>query len=118
MKKQGQYTDAVDLAHYGPEIRAMMDAADRCLNCGKLLKYTDKNKRRNRGYCSLACYFAKPPKLAYLELEYKKPAREVILELLNRLDNVAAVAELVGMGKPNFYKTLRKLGVRRVVKWV
>ena len=118
MKKAGKYTDAVDLAHYGPEIRAMMDSAERCLNCGKPLRYTDKNKRRNRGYCSLACYFAKPPKLAYLEQEYGKPARDVILELLNSRDNATIVAELVGMGKANFFKTLKKLGIKRIVKWV
>lgn len=118
MKRPGKFTDAVDMAHYGPEIRAMMDSADCCLNCGKQLKYTDKNKRRNRGYCSWDCYLAKPPKLAFLEKEYGRPAKEALLELLNRMDNVAAVAELAGMGKANFYKTLRKLGIRRVVKWV
>lgn len=119
MKKVGQYTDALDLAHYGPEIKQMMDEAEYCLNCGAKLKYLpEKQKRRNRGYCSLECYFAKPPKVAYLERVYGKPVREVILDLLNRLDNVTAVAELCGMGKSNFYRLLRKYNIRRVVKWV
>lgn len=118
VKKKGQYTDAVDNAHYGPEIRKMLDEAEYCLNCGIKLKYLDKNKSRNRGYCSLQCYYAKPPKVALLEKEYGKPAREVILELLNRLDNVTAVAQLCGMGKSNFYSVLKKYNIRRVVKWV
>ena len=96
----------------------MLDETEHCLNCGVKLKWTDKNKRRNRGYCSLECYYAKPPKVAWLEREYGKPAREVILELLNKLDNVSAVAQLCGMGRSNFYAVLRRFNIRRVVKWV
>lgn len=117
MKRKGQYTEAIDSAHYGPEIRKMLDEAEYCLNCGKKLKYLSKSKRRNRGYCSLGCHYAKPPKIALLEKEYGRPAREVILDLLNQHGNVTVVAQICGMGKSNFYKVLRKFNVRRVVKW-
>lgn len=118
MKKKGQYTTAVDLARYGPEIRMMLDEARRCLNCGALLKYLDKNKRRNRGYCSLQCYYAKPPKLAYAERIYGKPARELLVELLNKHNNVVAVAGLLGVRKQALYAWMKRYGIRRLVRWV
>lgn len=117
MKKRGDYTDAVDLAHYGPEVRRLMDEAKHCLNCGARLGYLDKNKRRNRGYCSLECYYAKPPKLAYAERVYGKAGKQLLLELLNRHKNVNAVAELLGVRKQALYGWMRRYQIRRVVRW-
>lgn len=115
MKKSGNYS--LD-AHYGPEVQHMLDTTETCLTCGTKLSYIpSKDRRRNRGYCCQDHYYAKPPKLAYLEYEFKKPAREVILDHLNRGLTVTAVAELMGVGKCNFYKWLHKLNIRQVTVW-
>lgn len=100
------------------EITQMMDKATHCLCCGKLLRYLDKQKRRNRGYCSLACYYQKTPKMVYAEKKWGKPIRQIITELLNQTDNVNATAHLLGVEKPQFYSWLKKLNIQRKVMYV
>lgn len=118
MKKQSSANLAVDTAHYDKGIVKMMDEATHCLCCGKYLRYiANKDKRRNRGYCCLQHYYAKPPKMVYAEREYGRPVREVILEFLNTGHTVQATANLMGIEKPNFYEWLKKLGIKRSVIW-
>lgn len=117
MKKAALLTNSLDMRHYDDDLVAFMSAATRCLNCGARLNYSDnKDKRRNRGYCSLRCYYEKPPKLAYAEAQWGMPARELLLELLNR-NTVTATAGLLGVGKPNLYNYIRKFGIRKKVVW-
>lgn len=104
-------------AHYNEHIIRMMDEATHCLNCDASLKHQlNKEKRRNRGYCKLQCYVLKPPKLAYAEKQWNKPARELLIELLNK-HTVQAVAELLGVGKPQLYEYIRKYNIRKTVIW-
>ena len=106
-----------DVSTLTPEIKAMLDETKVCLTCGTKLKYLDKNKRRNRGYCSLVCYFAKPPHMAYAERVYGKPIRQVILDLLNKNNNITATAQLLGVRKGTMFAWIRRLGIRRKVLW-
>lgn len=116
MKKQ-YISMGIDTAHYGKNIIELMNKTTHCLNCGKKLRYLDKEKRRNRGYCSLSCYYAKPVKAAYIEQEYGKPLQEVVVELLNKNDNVTLTAQLLGLNKERLYNYLRKYNIRRRVQW-
>lgn len=116
MKRPALLTKSVDMRHFDNELVSFMDSAQSCLNCGVRLDYLNKDKRRNRGYCSLRCYYEKPPKLAYAEVQWGKPARELLLELLNR-NTVEAAAGLLGVGKPNLYGYIRKFGIRKKVVW-
>ena len=116
-KRAAQLTCALDTRHYDDEIIAMMDRAKNCLCCNTPLKYLPhKEKRRNRGYCSLKCYYDKPPKLAYAEKQWGMPAREMLVHLLNR-HPVYVVAEMIGVGKPQLYKYIEKFGLQRRVRW-
>lgn len=117
MKKPTGANIALDTAHYNDEILAMMDNADNCLCCGIKLKYTDKEKRRNRGYCSLDCYYKYPPKMAYIAYKYKRPVRNVIVDMLNRGRTMNAVAGLLGIGKPQLYEYMEKLNIKKIVKY-
>ncbi|EHQ88255.1 helix-turn-helix domain-containing protein [Desulfosporosinus youngiae] len=103
---------------YPPEVQQMMAETTRCLNCGKILSLLQrKDGRRNRGYCTLECYFAKPPKLAYAEKEYGAAAKEVILKMLNDGASVVATAERLGISKPRFYDWMRKMNIKKKVVW-
>jgi transposase-like protein len=113
MKKAQSY--AVD-AHYSEEIQIMMADTLNCLNCGSVLGYNQRKEgRRNRGYCSMFCYSAKPPKMAYAEKEFGKTAKEIILEMLNNGSSVVFVADRLGIGKPQFYKWMDKLHIKKKV---
>jgi hypothetical protein len=116
MKKPTGANLALDTAHYDENIIRMMDEATHCLNCGADLKYQPKNKRRNRGYCDMRCLVLKPPKLAYAERQWKKPAKDLIIELLNNHTS-QATAELLGVGKPQLYKYIQKFSIRKTVVW-
>lgn len=102
---------------YGPEIVEMMNATDNCLCCGVKLRYLDKEKRRNRGYCSLSCFYNLPPKYAYIEKVYGVPAIDFILKELNRTDNVDVVAGMIGVYKQSLYKFIKQHRIRRVAIW-
>lgn len=93
----------------------MMDEAEHCLNCGVRLRYLSKSYR---GYCSLRCVQAKPPKMAYLEKVYGKPIKTILLDSLGSTDNVRISADLLGIGRNTLYRWVDKLGIRRIVKWV
>ena len=108
IKKQCNYSP-----EYPVEIQEMMNKANVCLNCGKILKYIPKN--RNRGFCSYGCYKTKPPKMAYAEKEYGKPIKEVVLEMLNDGATVTAAADRLGIGKPQFYNWMDKLDIKKKV---
>jgi len=100
-----------------PEIRQMMAETETCLCCGLRLKYHQrKDGRRNRGYCSLGCYYRKPPKMAYAERVWGKPIRELLCDLLNR-QTVEATAHMLGVEKWTLIQWTKKLGIRRVVRW-
>lgn len=104
-------------AGYSPEVRAMLDETTDCLCCGKPLRYLRKNGRRNRGYCSMACYRQKPPRMAYAERELGEPIREAIVGRLNRGQTTEAVAGQMGIRKDDLIRWLKFMGVRRVVRW-
>jgi len=115
MKKPANY--AID-AHYPIEIQQMMAETTTCLNCDSILGYNQRKEgRRNRGYCSLFCYCALPPKMAYAEKEYGAPVKELILQMLNNGTTVIATSERLGIGKPQFYKWLDKLDIKKKVVW-
>lgn len=116
MKKPTGANLALDTAHYDENIINMMDEATHCLNCGADLKYQPKEKRRNRGYCGMRCLILKPPKLAYAEKQWGKSAKELLIGLLNN-HTAQAVAELIGVGKPQLYKYIRKFNIRKTVVW-
>ena len=117
MKRTPNY--AID-AHYPPEIQKMMAETTTCLNCGATLNHVigkDGRRIRNRGFCSNICFLAKSPKLAYIEHEYGLPAKEIILQMLNSGVTVIATSERLGVGKPQFYKWLEKLDIKKKVVW-
>lgn len=115
MKKPTASNQALDTAHYGPEIVRMMDETENCLCCGVRLKYLlNKGKARNRGYCSLKCYYQYPPKLAYACMEYGKDPQELLCVLLNR-HTVQAAADLMGVGRQQLYEYMRKYGIQKKV---
>lgn len=100
------------------EIRQMLDTTTVCLNCGSKLNYlSDKESRRNRGYCSRKCFLSKPPKIAYMEQSSKKPVREILTETLNKTQNVSVAAELIGIGRCQLYQWLEKLDIKRKIMW-
>jgi len=107
-------------AHYPPEIQKMMKETTTCLNCGKTLNNVigkDGRRIRNRGFCSNICLQTKSPKMAYVEQEYESSAKEVILKMLNNGASVVATADRLGIGKPQFYKWLEKLNIKKKVVW-
>lgn len=115
MKKPPNY--AID-AHYPPEIQQMMAEATHCLKCGKMLEYHERKEgRRNRGYCSLSHYCQFPPKMAYAEKEYGKPIKEIVIEMLNNGTGIVATADRLGIGRPQFYKWMDKLDIKKKVVW-
>ncbi len=115
MKRNTSANLSVDTAHYDEHIVRMMDETETCLNCGVILRYIHRKEgRRNRGYCRLQCYYDKPPKLAYAEKEWGMPAKELLIELLNKY-TVQAAANLMGVEKPQIYNYMKKYNVRRHV---
>jgi len=98
------------------EIVEMLTKTRRCLNCGLWLP-RGHGYKRTTGYCSMLCHNAKPPKMAYLEHIYGKPAREVIIETLNSNNNVTISAELLGVSKFTMFQWLKKLNINRHVEW-
>lgn len=107
----------ISQAQYSPEIVRMMDETNICLCCGQQLKYLDKEKRRNRGYCSLKCFYDKPARYAYIEKLYSMSVKEFIIKELNRTDSVEVVANLIGVNKQSLYKYIQKHMIRRTVRW-
>jgi len=99
-----------------PEIIRMLRETKFCLNCGKRLPRGHGSKI-SQGYCSMLCHYAKPPKMAYLEHIYGKPARQVIIEILNLNNNVTVSAELLGISKFTMFQWLKKLNIKRHVEW-
>lgn len=55
--------------------------------------------------------------MAYVEMVYGKPVREIILEILNNGASVVATADRLGIGKPQFYKWMGKLNIKKKVVW-
>jgi len=103
---------------YSPEIAEMLNETDICLCCGKKLKYLDKEKRRNRGYCSLKCFYELPPRYAYIEKVYNMTAVDVITQELSRTDSVNVVAGLIGVNKQSLYAFIEKHRIKRITQWV
>lgn len=118
MKKKAQLTTCIEHRHYGDEVVTMMNNTEVCLNCGKPLKYhPNKEKRRNRGYCCLDCYYTKPPKFAYVEYVIGVPVLDYILQELDRCDNITKVADLLGVTRQTLTKFLTKHHIIRTVQW-
>ena len=99
-----------------PEIVQMLANTKVCLTCGKRLPRGHGFKRIT-GYCCQSHYYDKPPKMAYLEHVYGKPAKEIIIETLNQNNNVTISAELLGISKFTIFQWLKKLGINRHVEW-
>lgn len=103
--------------HSDESVRQMMDEATTCLHCGVRLRYLDKQKRRNRGYCSLRCYYDRPPKLAYLCLKHDGEPREVLLRLLNEHQSTDVVAALAGANRQALHNWMRRYHIYREVRY-
>jgi len=86
-----------------------------CLNCGRRLE-RGHGFKRTRGYCGWDCYRMKPPKMAYVEHEYNKPVREVVIDSLNRCSTEVA-ADLLGISRFALYQWIDKLNIQRKVIW-
>jgi hypothetical protein len=97
-------------------IQSMLRETQNCLNCGNRLKRGHGFKIK-AGYCSSYCYLEKPPKMAYLEKEYGKPIREVMIDILNKSNTMEPVAGLMGIGKPTLYNWIKKLKIQQTVIW-
>ena len=102
---------------YEPEIVEIMNSTEYCLCCGKKLRYLDKEKRRNRGYCSLACFYMLPPRYAFIEHHYGIPAVNFIIRELTRTDSVEVVAGMIGVYKQSLYQFIKRHRIRRTVSW-
>jgi len=117
-KAQKPYTENLELAHYPPEVREMMDSATHCLHCGAPLKENENYQaRRNRGYCKYSHYIATPPLLAYAAREHGGKPVDVILQLLRKTNSISLTADLMGVHKQTLAEWMRKLKIKRVVKW-
>lgn len=116
-KKKAQLTECLEQRHLDDEVVEMMNNTEVCLNCGKPLKYLDKEKRRNRGYCCLDCYYNKPPQFAFVEQVTGQKVEDYILQNLNSCDNVTRVAELVGVTKQTLHRYIKKHNLQRNVEW-
>lgn len=81
----------------------------KCLACGKPLY-------KNTMYCSQKCKSAKPYKMVQIEKEHDKPAKQVILEMLNRTDNIELTSGLLGISKPQLQRYIKILNLKR--QWV
>jgi len=55
--------------------------------------------------------------MAYLEHIYGKPIKEIIIETLNKNNNVTVSAELLGISKFTIFQWLKKLNINRHVEW-
>jgi hypothetical protein len=95
----------------------MMNETTHCLCCRVKLRYLDKEKARNRGYCSLRCFYTLPPRYAYIERIYGIKAIDFVKKELNRTDNVETVAGLIGVYKQSLYEFIKKHRIHRVVRW-
>jgi len=99
-----------------PEIIQMLTETKFCLTCRKRLPQGHGHKRIT-GYCCEKHYYDKPPKMAYLEHIYGKPIKEIIIETLNKNNNVTVSAELLGVSKFTIFQWLKKLNINRHVEW-
>lgn len=104
--------------HSDEFVRQMMNETTTCLHCGVRLKYLDKQKRRNRGYCSLRCYYDRPPKLAYLCKEFGGDPQDVLLRLLNEHQSTDVVGHLAGASRQAVHNWMRRHHIRRVIRYV
>lgn len=109
---QARFDDCLERA----DIVQMLTDTRVCLNCGKRLPRGHEFKRKT-GYCNQFCYFEKPPKMAFLEHQYGKSAKDVIIETLNRTNNVTLSAELLGVSKFTIFQWIKKLNIKRHVEW-
>ena len=89
-----------------------------CYNCGTYLKsqriYT-MNYQPRLFYCNRRCLSAKPPKLVKIEKEYGKPAREAILDKLNKTGSVEIAAGFFNMDPSELRKYMKRLDIKKRV---
>ena len=117
MKRQSS-SQAIDTSHYDEHIIRMMYESENCLCCGIKLRYLlNKNKTRNRGYCSLECYYKLPPKLAYASREYGMEPKALIVKLLNG-HTAEATAGLLGVGRSQLYGYIEKFGIKKKIIYI
>lgn len=107
-----QALDYVDV----PEIAEMMRETKHCLACGKRLKRGHGFKVK-QGYCTAHCYYEKPPKMAWVERVYNKPARVAIVDVLNGTSSVDTACDLLGISKYTIYQWMQKLDIKRTVRY-
>lgn len=107
-----------DIWQHPAYIVEMLNETTECLNCGMSLKYhKNKEKRRNRGYCSTWCYLSKPPKMAWLEKEYGQSIETIILEVLNACGSGQVAADRLGVTRQTLYRWIKRLHLRQVTYW-
>ena len=77
-----------------------------CLTCNEYLK-RGHGYKTDRKYCNYDCYSNR---------SLLNP--DEIIELLNRNDSVPTTAGLLGVTSGTLYRQLKKLKIKRHVKWV
>lgn len=117
-KKPTERHQATQKQRYPDEVNAMIDNADRCLNCGAKLRYSlYRPARQNRAYCSLSCYQQKPPLLAWLERKHDKPGKELLLETLNQKGSLDATAIELGITRRTLDNYVKKYKIKSRIIW-
>lgn len=87
-------------------IAEMLDYTTVCLNCGKKLELL----KQTIGYCNQQCQWAKPPKMAWVEKEYKGSIKDIIETEIQNYP-ISILAGLWGIDTSTLYEWCRKLGV-------
>ena len=87
-----------------------------CPSCGKVVPQGHGFKS-DRRYCSYDCYRLKTPKMIETEITFNKPLKEVILEHLNKNNNLTVTADLLGTNRQQLRQWIEKLGINKVLYW-
>ncbi len=96
--------------YYGDKsVKKLLLYSTRCLNCGG-------DVETDQAYCCKACYETKPPKMAWIEKEYKTPIRELLLNFLNN-HSESFVADYLGITPWTLYHWKKKQGIKKVVRY-
>jgi transcriptional regulator with PAS, ATPase and Fis domain len=87
-----------------------------CPTCGKVIP-RGHGFKSDRRYCSYDCYRLKTPNMVKVEAEFEKPVRDVIVEFLNKNQNVTITADLIGISKTELHKWIKKMKIKKVLYW-
>ena len=96
-------------------IQQIMNATKTCLNCGVSLRH--QRVKKLKAYCCKECYQAKPPKMVWLEREFGKPIKTLVLDELNRSPSLRKAADFLGLSDTMLTLYCTKLGIKKVVRY-